>query len=944
MEKIQDIEKRWQKFWKDNKLFEVNRKDHKKFFLNFPYPYINAYPHIGHLYTLMRVETFSRYKRLQGFNTLFAQGWHATGSPIVNAAQRVKEKEEKQIKIMRSMGFSDEQIKEFERPEKWIEHFAPEFQKDFTSLGLSIDWRRNFHTTSLNPHYDKFIRWQFNKLKQGNYVRKGKFPVVWCEKCNSAVGDHSRVDGEGETTQEFCLFKFQLPNNQYLVSATLRPDTVMGITNIYINPDETYSIIKVKDEEWIVGKPVIKKLERQEFDPTQISTIKGEDLIGKYVSFPIGNQDIPILPASFLDSNYGTGIVHSVPSDSADDLIALQNLKNDPEKYNLKKELVQNIEPIEIFNTPEIGANSAQYFLDKYKVHSQNQRDLLDKIKKELYKLTFTKSTFNSKYNKVFSKDLEGLGIEEGQKIIKQDLLKQDHIRLFYELTGKVVCRCLTPSVVSIVDDQWFLSYDDKEWKKLAHKCLDNMKLYPEKARSQFNYVLDWLHKWACTREEGLGTLLPWDEKWVIESLSDSTIYMAYYTIKHILEKIPIENINDELFDYIFLNKKENDLKIEQETVDNMKEEFNYWYPVDFRNSGKDLIQNHLSFFIFNHVAIFPEKHWPKGIGSNGWITVDGEKMSKSKGNMILVREMIKDFGADAARITVLNGGESLDDPNWDTSFAKTIMNKIISTLTTFNEIYNKGTDNLTEIDTWAESMLNQTIKDATSYMEETLFRSSIQKIFFEFTKNIKWYLNRSLNRPNKEIFNKIHESLLIMLSPFTPHICEEYYNKLNKQDTILKETWPTYNQDKINENLNTSEELIEEIVQDINKVIDLSKTSKPKKITLIVSKDWKYDFLEIMQNNKEIKNPGEMIKVIMQDQNLKRYGKEITKLIPKIIFSKIMFSKIPAKQDELNTLKDSVQYLKEKFNTEIEIQDANKYDNKKSDLAFPKKPAILLE
>ena len=140
---FQKIEKKWQKKWEGGKIFESETKPgKKKFFLTFPIPYINAYQHIGHLYTLSRVEVFARYKRLQGFNVLFPQAWHATGSPIVNAAKRVKDKEKKQIKIMKDMGIKESEFKKFESPEYWIKFFIPEFKRDYKSLGMSIDWRR----------------------------------------------------------------------------------------------------------------------------------------------------------------------------------------------------------------------------------------------------------------------------------------------------------------------------------------------------------------------------------------------------------------------------------------------------------------------------------------------------------------------------------------------------------------------------------------------------------------------------------------------------------------------------------------------------------------------------------------------------------------------------------------------------------------------------------
>jgi len=170
---MKKIEKKFTEKWKKQKVFEVSPNKQKKFFGTIPYPYVNSYLHLGFLYTSMRYEALARFKRMQGYNVLYAQGWHCTGSPIVNAAKRVKEKEKKQIDILKKQGFSDKQIKKFEDPEEWVKYFPKEAQKDMENMGFSIDWRRTFHTTSLNPHYDKFIRWQFRILKKKGYGSSG---------------------------------------------------------------------------------------------------------------------------------------------------------------------------------------------------------------------------------------------------------------------------------------------------------------------------------------------------------------------------------------------------------------------------------------------------------------------------------------------------------------------------------------------------------------------------------------------------------------------------------------------------------------------------------------------------------------------------------------------------------------------------------------------------
>jgi leucyl-tRNA synthetase len=960
---LKEIAEKWQKKWQDNKTFEADPKEgQKKYFLTTPYPYVNAFPHIGHLLTYLRGEMMARFKRMQGYNVLWPQGWHATGSPIVNAAKRVAEGEQKQIKILKDQGFTDKDLEKFKEPKYWVDYFVPEFRKDFTLMGFSIDWRREFITTSLNPHYDRFIRWQFNTLKKKGYVGKGKHPVVWCSKCNSAVSDHSRVEGEGEAPQEFSLFRFRLDDGRYVVTATLRPDTCLGITNVYANPKETYAEIEVtpvnhknaeeepKKETWIVAKEILPKIEMQEYRFKETGTIDGKSLIGKKVK-TIFDTMVPILPATFLDSNYGTGIVHSVPSESADDYIALKNLQDNAEdlkKYNLTEEQIEEIkaiEPILIFNNEEIGECGAEFFIDKYKITSQNQREKLDKIKKELYTLTLNKSTFNNLYKEGFSQDLTGILAKDGQKIIKDELLKQGKIFLFHELTGKVTCRCLTPSVVKIVSDQWFLFYGNEEWKKLAHKCVENMKLCPEKARAQFEYVVDWLNHWACTREEGLGTKLPWKKEWIIESLSDSTIYMAYYTIAHKVTAVNPDNLEDNFFDYVFLGEgSESNLKVEKSFADELREEFNYWYPLDYRNSGKDLIQNHLTFAIFNHVAIFPEKHWPQGFGVNGWVTVDGQKMSKSLGNMIALRDMAHEYSPDVSRITILSGGESLDDPNWDSELAKSQIHKLKSFHEFCTTYYNKGTDEKNRVDKWMISELHAIIKKTTVAMEETLYRTALQAVFFELQNKIKWYKKRCCDKFNKDTMNKVIEAQVKMLAPFAPHICEEIWAGIGKKDFISTTAWPEYDESLIEPSRDLGEKLIEQTISDIVQVKKLAKVDSPQKCTLFVSDIWKYNLFSFANEKlKEGVPKQDVLKNVLAEEQFKQYGQMISKFLPKMVFA----NQVPdtlSQDEEVAFLKDAKAFLESEAGCSIEIIRAQDSQKKKAQNALPGKPAILVQ
>jgi leucyl-tRNA synthetase len=815
------IEKKWQDKWEKEKCFEANPDKREKFFINFPYPYINAYLHLGHGFSSVRTDVMARFKRMQGFNVLFPQGWHCTGTPVWAASQRVKEGEPKQIQILKMMGFSDNEIKKFKEVQHWIDVFVPAAKIDFARIGNSVDWRRSFITTSLNQYYDKFIRWQFRKLKEKELVAKGEHPVVWCPKDSMPVGDHDRVEGEGVTPQEFSLLKFKFEDS-YLIAATLRPETVYGETNFWANPETIYVKAKVGKESWIISEECLGKLKNQGKEVVLTGKVNGKELIGKYCQAPLINKEIMILPADFVDPKVGSGLVTSVPSDAPYDYIALKELQeNEAEmkKYGLDPKKVREIRPIPIIESKEWGELPAVKIINDMNIKGQSD-SRLEEATQIIYKAGF----YSGKMNKNCG-NFAGMNVEEAKEKMKEQLLEMGLLDKFYELGGKVVCRCLTPSVVKIVSDQWFLKYSNSDWKKITHEELDKMKLYPDIVRSQFNYVLDWLNDWACTHHHGTGTRLPWDEKWVIESLSDSTIYMAYYTFSHLINDYSLDKVDDAFFDFVLYGKGKGDKEMKK-----MRKEFMYWYPLDVRSSGKDLVQNHLSFCLFNHSAIFGREHWPKAFSVNGWLLVNGEKMSKSKGNFFTIRQILEKYPADVVRASLMLGGEGLDDPNFDFNNAEIIKQKIEQWHDFAISNYKKGAkDERTVSDEIFESYVNKHIKQGSEYMENMLFRSGFDKLFYQMQKALREYLSRGKITPKM-----INEFIVIqtkLLAPFCPHIAEEIWEMIGNKKLISLSQWPKADESKINEKFEQQDRQIEQICGDINNVAKIMKEKQGKQV-----------------------------------------------------------------------------------------------------------------
>lgn len=294
------------------------------------------------------------------------------------------------------------------------------------------------------------------------------------------------------------------------------------------------------------------------------------------------------------------------------------------------------------------------------------------------------------------------------------------------------------------------LKFSDEQWKDSVRFLIKEMKFYPDFVRQQFLNTVDWLKDKACTRRSGLGTRLPWDKSWIVETLSDSTIYMAYYTISGIIneKKIPAERLTDEVFDFIFLGKGNSatvakHAKLNEKIVKELREEFEYFYPVDLRTSGKDLLQNHLTFYLFHHVAIFDDNFWPEGIAINGFVNVSGTKMSKSKGNIIPMKDLIDAIGADLVRMNIVSSNEGVDDGDWRDETVASYKERIDYLFDLVSDFKKAKRNSVKNIDRFLQSRIQQTVKKATENYEHLNFRSGMQSVLMDSHNDFKWYFER---------------------------------------------------------------------------------------------------------------------------------------------------------------------------------------------------------
>jgi leucyl-tRNA synthetase len=492
------------------------------------------------------------------------------------------------------------------------------------------------------------------------------------------------------------------------------------------------------------------------------------------------------------------------------------------------------------------------------------------------------------------------------------------------------------------------------------------MNILPNEIRSEFDKVLDWLRERACARQHGLGTKVPWDKEWLVESLADSVIYMAFYIISKYVNKKEINgnDLTDEFFDYVFYGKKDseeiaNKINITKEKLEEIQNEFLYFYPVDSRHSGRDLVPNHLTFFVLNHVALFPEENWPQEIVVNGSVLMAGKKMSKSMGNIIPLRDAVRKHGADPIRLTILISAELLQDADFNVEAINGIKNKLESMYENSTKTKAEEIPELEPEDKWILSMLQNLAFNVSQSMDKIRLREALHHILYDFDSELQWYLKRTKSKQRTNIsgiLHKILSSRVLMLSPFAPHIAEEIWEKLGNSELASKSAWPSSIGIEIDSKSIQTETLLKSIIDDINNILKVTKIS-PKKITIYTAEQWKSKaYNSILKNVLDGQtNIGTIIKSLIANKETEQIKKDpdfVKKTLNDILSEPVELRKgrmnigqIDEKQiisSELSSL------VKNDYDVELSVfseSDSEKYDPKnKAKAARPFKPAILIE
>ena len=427
----------------------------------------------------------------------------------------------------------------------------------------------------------------------------------------------------------------------------------------------------------------------------------------------------------------------------------------------------------------------------------------------------------------------------------------------------------------------------------------------------------------------------------MIEALSDSTIYVAFYTIAHIAMKMKPESLSEELFVYVLLVKgSASGLPPEAEE---MRKQFTYWYPHDSRHSATDLVHNHLTFFIFNHVAIFPREMWPKQIVTNGFVLMDGKKMSKSMGNIMPIRAAIKQFGADTVRFTVVSGADLAQDTDFNQPAVEGVISRLKFMKATM-EKYAAGKDEGEQdlADRWILSRLHKRALAADFMYQNFQLRDLALELFYNTVNDLQWYLKRASKPKLREFF----EIWVPLIAPFMPHVAEEMWEKLGRKHYAADAPFvstaplPAGDRSKVDETLEQAEDYILRNKEDISSILKLVKIEKPSRIELFVASAWKRKLRCIAANEKKFDTA---MKIAMADAEIKPHAAEVAKVLMAYIKNVGSLGETPSSEFELEALKNAVKLIEEEFGAAVSFCMEEETAIPKAKNALPGKPSILV-
>ncbi|MGM5483839.1 MAG: leucine--tRNA ligase [Nanobdellota archaeon] len=884
------IQEKWQKKWEDNKIFKSQKNDKPKFYCLEMFPYPSGYLHMGHVRNYSLGDAYTRYKRMQGFNILYPMGYDAFGLPAENAA-----------------------IKKGLHPKESTENNIEGIKSQQKMMGISYDWGREIATCK--PEYYKWNQWLFIQMYKKGLAYQKEGMINWCPQCSTVLANEQVENGKCWRCKSEVI---QKPLKQwYLNIKNYAEELLNDIDTLQEWPER----VKTMQKNWI-GKS----------EGTEIYfKVKGMDL--KISTF-----------TTRIDTIYGITYLVFAPEHPL-----VLELSKGTEQEEKVKDFIKQVSKESFIERTAEGKEKNGVFTGRYGINPVTGQEfpiwIADYALVEYGTGAVMAVPTHDQRDFEFAKKYD--------LPMKVVINPEDG----YELTAEKMSRAFCEDGI-LTNSEQFSGMRNRD-------AIPEIQEYLEKNEWGKKTTTYKLRDWLISRQRYWGTPIPVvkcpecgvvpekEENLPIELPKNISFNIKGNPLDHAEEwkntVCPICGGNaeketdtmDTFFDSSWYFLRFCDPKNDENIFN--KDSINYWMPVDQYIGGIEHAILHLLYARFFTKVIrdlglinFGEPF--KKLLCQGMVIKDGAKMSKSVGNVVDPKEIIDKYGSDTARFFILFTALPEKELDWNDEGVKScyrFLKKVYMLSEEINYVENKDRYK----DKYIISLANDTVKQVTGHMDKLEMSLALGKIM-----SLAKALNKYKEDANKEIYNNAFEMLIKLLSPFTPHLCEELWEKRENQGFISLEKWPEFDETKIDEKLNKSDEFISELYSDIRTVKELLKKESINKIKIYIADEWKYKFFSLV--SKELENENRdfksIIGKIMQEEELKKNSKTITKTLPSLLKKGIPLHF--GKEEEKKLIEEVKKEIAENFESSIEIIDSEKTEESKANNSLPGKPAIVIE
>ncbi|MCI4343502.1 MAG: class I tRNA ligase family protein [Thermoplasmata archaeon] len=769
----------WQEAWAGAGLSRGRRvPGHRKFYALVAYPGPSGFLHVGHLRGYAYADPLHRYHRMRGEEVLFPFGVHASGLPAVTWSRKLQNGDPSILEALSERGIDAAARARLEDPEEAARFLGREYLRVFRRFGALID--ESTFLTTVDEDYRAFIRWQFHTLHAaGALVRASYFSSV-CPVCGPVAVDPSETDlqsgGDAEIVK-FTTVPFRLDDGRILLAATLRPETVFGVTNVWVAPDEMLVVWHHDSGAYLMARPGAERMVEQHGGHLG-HEVPVASLRGRQVHVPLRDTRVPILESAVVDPGIGTGIVMSVPAHAPADFAAIGALSGAERARLGAPPVLLEIDANEALSSSEEALRAgeglpAERALRAVGATSLAEGDAVQEATERLYRLEFVRG-------RMTVPALKGVPVRRAREQVASQLLPLGGSFELQEFTKPVICRNGHTVVIRRVPEQWFLHYSDPDWKAETKELASRITTWPSEYGRELPSILDWFGDRPSTRRGAwLGTRFPLDPEWIIEPIADSTFYMAYFVVRRFVRdgRLKVDDLSDAFFDFVFRGQGSGDPAVDRGVQEEVREEFRYWYPLDFNIGGKEHKRVHFPVFLYTHVRLVPPELQPRGIFVHGWITGPaGAKISKkevsSKGGKIPSTDRaMEEWGPDPIRLYFLLAAS----PSQDFQFEATHVDAARSRLGDIERLVREAIGDAAgppELDAWLESATHDWVRRAHAAFEATDLRRAAEIVYVEVPALLRRYYTRG-GSPGRAT-DRLVRAWNLFLSPITPHLAEE--------------------------------------------------------------------------------------------------------------------------------------------------------------------------